>query len=122
VKLRILIVLVRLARKWLRWRASRGSLTESGYIKLRETNQYEHRAIAEKWLKRQLRPEEVVHHINGNPRDNRPINLCVLYDDAHDKYHSWLSWKRSKEGKYPNDRYQRAVLRKRYKGILIGDV
>lgn len=38
---------------------------------------YEHRAVASWKTGRPLRPEEVAHHLNNDPRDNHPDNLLV---------------------------------------------
>ena len=54
---------------------------------------YEHIEVASRYLGRALRDNEEVHHMNGNPSDNRNINLLVLEDWQHCKLHQWHNYK-----------------------------
>lgn len=47
----------------------------------------EHRFIAQRMIGRSLGPDEVVHHINGDFRDNRPENLQVMTRAEHTRLH-----------------------------------
>jgi|GEM_PF-2114728 len=47
----------------------------------------EHRLIAEEMLGRRLRPDEDVHHIDGDKTNNSRENLLVVGHDAHAELH-----------------------------------
>ena len=48
---------------------------------------HEHRVVAEEKLGRPLRRGEVVHHIDGDIRNNDPSNLQVMTQSEHIKLH-----------------------------------
>lgn len=56
-----------------------------GYVVHR--GRFAHRRVAERSLGRSLEPDEVVHHINEDPGDNRPENLEVMTRSEHHALH-----------------------------------
>ena len=48
---------------------------------------YEHRVVAEQKIGRRLAPGEIVHHVDGDKRNNHPDNLDVEPSTAHHLLH-----------------------------------
>lgn len=96
-----------------------GFRKNNAYIVIEGTNEYEHRSKAKKILRRNLRPNEVVHHINGQRSDNSLKNLCVMDRLDHELFHAWLDWKKKKDGRYPTFKDQKQILTDKYNGILL---
>lgn len=55
--------------------------TKHGYV-------LEHRIVVENHIGRLLSSDEVVHHINGNKKDNCIENLNLMSRKEHNAYHS----------------------------------
>ena len=53
---------------------------------------YEHRHIMEQHINRKLLTSELVHHINGNKRDNRIENLAITDRRSHPITHYKVSF------------------------------
>lgn len=51
---------------------------------------YEHIVVAELYLGRSLKDNEIVHHLDGNRSNNRHENLLVLERSQHSKLEEWL--------------------------------
>ena len=52
---------------------------------------YEHIYIIEKNLGRSLTENEIVHHLDNNPNNNKIENLIVLDKSQHAKIHAWVN-------------------------------
>ena len=75
----------------------RKSLLGSGASKTYEKTygRHTHRVVAENILGRRLNADEVVHHVDGNPRNNDPDNIRVFpsqkeHAELHAKLHAFF--------------------------------
>ena len=57
------------------------------WVKVGDEWRREHVVIAEKILERRLKENEIVHHINMNPLDNRHTNLVIMERAMHTILH-----------------------------------
>lgn len=85
----------KIGEKALNWKGGR-KINTQGYILIYSPNHpnkdqqgyvREHRLIMEKYLKRYLKKEEIIHHINHKRNDNRIENLKIMKKEEHDKLH-----------------------------------
>jgi hypothetical protein len=69
-------------------------IDHQGYKRFKDSDLLVHRYVAEQKIGRNLRPGEVVHHINRDKTDNRPSNLWVYFNQ---KVHFWIHKKDQKD-------------------------
>jgi len=73
----------------------------NGYLRYSDSDKLVHRVAAEKKFSRNLKPGEVVHHINRKKTDNRPSNLWIFKNqESHSKAHKYDAKKYGKKASY----------------------
>jgi len=60
---------------------------ENGYLRFKDSHKYVHIWVMRKKLNRPLEKGEIVHHINGNKKDNSDSNLILLNKEQHYQLH-----------------------------------
>lgn len=68
---------------------------------------HEHKFIAESILGKKLQTNEVVHHVDGDPKNNKLENLMVMTRSIHGKLHLFLDlqrviWEKSQNENHGN--------------------
>lgn len=63
------------------------ALAKMPYSNTKHGNSRKARRILSEYLGRPLRPDEEVHHINGDESDNRVENLVPMKRSLHRRYH-----------------------------------
>lgn len=78
------------------WKGGK-TITDSGYVQISSTSisekrKFEHQLVMENFLGRELRENEVVHHIDGDKQNNNINNLALMDKSAHARLHSLERW------------------------------
>jgi hypothetical protein len=74
----------------------RGKGSKDTYTKY--MGRHEHRVVMEQKIGRSLLGTEIVHHVDGNKKNNHPDNLVITSRQEHSREHSTKNRKCSSEG------------------------
>lgn len=76
-----------------RWKGGYSKMKRDGRFIRKKDDKLRSRIVAEEVLGRPLKSREVIHHINENPTDDRPVNLFLFRSQsAHMTWHSHRRW------------------------------
>lgn len=64
----------------------------------------DYKVIAQNYFHKELLPDEIVHHIDGNHQNNKPENLVIMKRSQHLKLHGSLYNGLKEWGKRKNDK------------------
>lgn len=75
-----------------------GKTTRCGYVQISsksicEKKKSEHQIVMENYIGRELHENEVVHHIDGDKKNNSILNLALMDRAAHARLHNLERWK-----------------------------
>ena len=84
-------------------------------VRLGREYRYYHRAAVQHIIGRNLRTDEHVHHINGNPFDNRLENLMIVSPKKHMQIHGAQRGKRNRIARLAKEHEATEVKREQRK-------
>lgn len=61
----------------------------------------DYRQIASEYFQKELLPDEVVHHIDGNHDNNDPENLVIMKKSQHSKVHALFNFENWRKTHHP---------------------
>ena len=92
------------ASREVRGKALRDRVKREGATSYRKMlGRHEHRVVMEKHIGRALLVGEIVHHIDGNKRNNDVSNLLLMTQSEHCRTHSLEYWDKKRKEKMAHE-------------------